>query len=36
VSSPAIDVRALHVQFGAVEAVRWLDLSVPAGGSTAR
>jgi ABC-2 type transport system ATP-binding protein len=35
VSSPAIDVRALHVQFGAVEAVRWLDLSVPAGGSTA-
>ncbi len=35
VSAPAIDVRALRVRFGAVEAVRLLDLSVPAGGSTA-
>ncbi len=34
-SLPAIDVRGLRVQFGAVEAVRRLDLSVPAGGSTA-
>ncbi|MBA3232799.1 MAG: ATP-binding cassette domain-containing protein, partial [Propionibacteriales bacterium] len=34
-SAPAIDVRALRVQFGVVEAVRCLDLSVPAGGSTA-
>ena len=35
VSTPAIDVTELRVQFGAVEAVRGLDLSVPAGGSTA-
>jgi ABC-2 type transport system ATP-binding protein len=35
VSTPAIDVTGLRVQFGAVEAVRGLDLSVPAGGSTA-
>ena len=34
-STPAIDVTGLCVQFGAVEAVRGLDLSVPAGGSTA-
>jgi len=35
VSAPAIAVRALRVQFGAVEALHRLDLSVPAGGSTA-
>jgi len=35
VNTPAIDVTALRVQFGAVEAVHDLDLSVPAGGSTA-
>ncbi len=35
VNTPAIDVAALCVQFGAVDAVRDLDLSVPAGGSTA-
>jgi ABC-2 type transport system ATP-binding protein len=35
VSAPAIDVRALRVQFGAVEALRRLDLSVPPGGATA-
>jgi ABC-2 type transport system ATP-binding protein len=34
-STPAIDVTGLRVQFGAVEAVRGLDLSVPPGGSTA-
>jgi ABC-2 type transport system ATP-binding protein len=35
VPAPAIDVTGLRVQFGAVEAVRGLDISVPAGGSTA-
>ncbi|MGI8992716.1 MAG: ABC transporter ATP-binding protein [Nocardioidaceae bacterium] len=34
-SAPAIDVRAVRVQFGVVEALCRLDLSVPAGGSTA-
>ncbi|MFY9914857.1 MAG: ABC transporter ATP-binding protein [Nocardioidaceae bacterium] len=34
-STPSIAVAGLRVQFGAVEAVRGLDLTVPAGGSTA-
>ena len=35
VSAPAVEVERLRVDFGAVEAVRGLDLCVPAGGSTA-
>ncbi len=34
-TTPAIAVAGLRVHFGAVEAVRGLDLTVPAGGSTA-
>ncbi len=32
---PSVDIRALQVRFGAVEAVRHLDLAVRSGGSTA-
>ena len=32
---PSVDIRALQVRFGAVEAVRHLDLTVRSGGSTA-
>jgi ABC-2 type transport system ATP-binding protein len=35
VTVPSIDIRALQVRFGAVEAVRHLDLTVHGGGSTA-
>jgi len=35
VSTHAVDVSALQVRFGEVEAVRHLDLTVPAGGATA-
>jgi len=35
VTLPSIDIRALQVRFGAVEAVRHLDLTVLSGGSTA-
>jgi ABC-2 type transport system ATP-binding protein len=35
VTLPSIDIRALQVRFGAVEAVRHLDLTVHMGGSTA-
>jgi ABC-2 type transport system ATP-binding protein len=35
VNSPLVDVRSLWVRFGAVDAVRGIDLSVPAGTATA-
>jgi ABC-2 type transport system ATP-binding protein len=35
VTLPSVDIRALQVRFGAVEAVRHLDLTVRSGGSTA-
>jgi ABC-2 type transport system ATP-binding protein len=35
VTLPSVDIRALQVRFGAVEAVRHLDLTVLSGGSTA-
>jgi ABC-2 type transport system ATP-binding protein len=35
VSSPLVDVSALWVRFGTVDAVRGIDLRVPAGGATA-
>jgi ABC-2 type transport system ATP-binding protein len=35
VTLPSVDIRALQVRFGAVEAVRHLDLTVHGGGSTA-